>query len=106
MRAASAAILAADATIDANELYAALLGELLATLETFAAGGFAAIRPEWLAHHAFQDARVSLSSDFDRRAQAFVAASTPTAHCCSKSMAASSGFSPAKSRCGRPERQP
>jgi BirA family biotin operon repressor/biotin-[acetyl-CoA-carboxylase] ligase len=64
VRAASAAILAAGDTIDANSLYAALLGELLATLEAFAAGGFAAIRPEWLAHHAFQDARVSLTSDF------------------------------------------
>ena len=25
---------------------------------------FAAIRPRWLAHHAHQDARVTLSSDF------------------------------------------
>lgn len=64
VRTASAAILAAGDTIDANGLYAALLGELLATLETFAARGFAAIRPEWLAHHAYQDARVTLSSDF------------------------------------------
>ncbi|MCK9380544.1 MAG: biotin--[acetyl-CoA-carboxylase] ligase [Sulfuritalea sp.] len=64
LHAASAAILAADGTVDVNELYAALLDELLATLETFAAKGFPAIRPEWLAHHAWQGARVSLSSDF------------------------------------------
>jgi BirA family biotin operon repressor/biotin-[acetyl-CoA-carboxylase] ligase len=61
VRAASAAI---DSRVEADDLYAALLGELLTTLESFAAGGFAAIRPQWLAHHAFQDARVSLSSDF------------------------------------------
>jgi len=64
VRAASAAVCAAGDAVDANDLYAVLLGELLATLEAFAAGGFAAIRPQWLAHHAFQDARVSLSSDF------------------------------------------
>jgi BirA family biotin operon repressor/biotin-[acetyl-CoA-carboxylase] ligase len=64
VRAVSTAIFAAGGAVDANDLYAALLGELLTTLETFAAGSFAAIRPEWLAHHAFQDARVSLSSDF------------------------------------------
>jgi BirA family biotin operon repressor/biotin-[acetyl-CoA-carboxylase] ligase len=64
VRAASAAICAAGEALDANALYASLLGELLATLESFAAGGFAAIRPEWMARHAWQDARVSLSSDF------------------------------------------
>ena len=50
----------------ANEdhLYAALLVELLATLEIFAAQGFAALRPEWMARHAFQDAAVLLGSDF------------------------------------------
>ena len=64
VRAASAAICAAGGAVDENDLYAALLGELLTTLETFAAKGFAAIRPEWMARHALQDARVRLSSDF------------------------------------------
>ncbi|MDP2824746.1 MAG: biotin--[acetyl-CoA-carboxylase] ligase [Sulfuritalea sp.] len=68
VRAVSAAIDANSATgaaADSNALYAALLGELLVTLESFAAGGFAAIRPEWLARHAFQDVPVTLASDFD-----------------------------------------
>ncbi len=64
LRAASAALYAGNEVADENGLYAALLGELLATLETFAAQGFAAIRPEWMTRHALQDARVSLSSDF------------------------------------------
>jgi len=67
LRAASAAIDAigtGGAAVDSNALYAALLGELLHTLESFAGGGFAAIRPEWLARHAFQDAPVTLTSDF------------------------------------------
>jgi len=64
LRAASAALYAADETADENALYAALLGELLATLENFATHGFAALRPGWLARHAFQDAGVSLASDF------------------------------------------
>jgi len=68
VRAASAAICAAGGAVDENDLYAALLGELLTTLETFAAKGFAAIRPEWMARHALQDARVRLSSDFGPRA--------------------------------------
>jgi BirA family biotin operon repressor/biotin-[acetyl-CoA-carboxylase] ligase len=62
--AASAAIAESGATPDINDLYAALLLELLATLESFAAGGFAALRPEWMARHAHQDARVTLSTDF------------------------------------------
>ncbi|MCK9389677.1 MAG: biotin--[acetyl-CoA-carboxylase] ligase [Sulfuritalea sp.] len=62
--AASTAIDATGAAADVNELLAALLGELLATLEIFATEGFAAIRPEWMARHAWQDARVSLSTDF------------------------------------------
>lgn len=49
---------------DEDHLYAALLVELLATLEIFAAQGFAALRPEWMARHAFQDAAVLLGSDF------------------------------------------
>jgi len=64
LRGSSAALCAAGETADENSLYAALLTELLAVLETFAARGFAALRPEWLARHAFQDADVSLSSDF------------------------------------------
>jgi len=64
VRAAAAALDGSGDTADSNALYAALLGELLATLETFAAKGFAAIRPEWLARHAFQDAPVILTSDF------------------------------------------
>ena len=65
VRAASAALCAADETADENALYAALLGELLATLEIFAAHGFFALRPEWLARHAYQDTNISLTSDFD-----------------------------------------
>lgn len=64
VRVASAAIAENGSAADENELFAALLGELLATLEAFAAHGFAAIRPEWMARHAFQDVRVVLSTDF------------------------------------------
>lgn len=64
VRAASAALCAADQVADENALYAALLGELLAVLESFAGAGFAALRQEWIKRHAFQDARVSLASDF------------------------------------------
>lgn len=64
MRAASASICAAGETADSDELYAALLAELLLALENFARGGFAAIRPQWIARHALQDARVAVSSDF------------------------------------------
>lgn len=64
VRAASAAIAGNANTVDENGLFAALLCELLTTLETFAADGFAAIRPEWMARHAFQDVRVVLSTDF------------------------------------------
>jgi len=64
VRAASAAIATTSNAVDENDLFAALLGELLTTLETFATHGFAAIRPEWMTRHAFQDVRVSLSTDF------------------------------------------
>lgn len=64
VRAASAALCAAGDVVDQNALYAALLGELLKTLETFGAAGFAALRADWMARHALQDARVSLASDF------------------------------------------
>ncbi len=64
VRAASAALCAAGETADENLVYAALLGELLATLDLFATSGFAALRPEWLARHAMQDIPVLLSADF------------------------------------------
>jgi BirA family biotin operon repressor/biotin-[acetyl-CoA-carboxylase] ligase len=64
VRAASAALCAAGEGADENALYAALLGELLATLEQFAAAGFAALRTEWLERHAMQDVAVLLTSDF------------------------------------------
>ena len=64
VRAASATLGADGETMDPDAWYAALLIELLATLESFAAGGFAALQPEWTAHHAFQDTAVSLFSDF------------------------------------------
>lgn len=60
---ATAAALDLPATDD-NALYAALLVELLAVLEQFAAAGFAPLRDEWLARHAFQDADVVLTADF------------------------------------------
>ncbi len=50
--------------VDPNALYASLLARLLERLEQFAAGGFAALREEWAARHAFQDAAVVLSADF------------------------------------------
>lgn len=49
---------------DANALLAALLAELLDVLEAFAAGGFAPLRADWRARHAFEDAPVRLLSDF------------------------------------------
>lgn len=64
IRAASAAIDATNDAIDMNDMFAVLLAELRTTLEIFAAGGFAALRPEWMARHALQDARVTLSTDF------------------------------------------
>jgi BirA family biotin operon repressor/biotin-[acetyl-CoA-carboxylase] ligase len=50
LRETSAAL---DAEIDANSLLAALLVELLPVLDGFAGGGFAALRDEWLARHAW-----------------------------------------------------
>ena len=49
---------------DINILLAALLVELRAVLEAFAADGFAGLRDAWLARHAHQDAPVRLLSDF------------------------------------------
>ena len=50
--------------VDSNALLAALLIELLSVLETFSQAGFAALRPDWLARHAFQDAPIVLLTDF------------------------------------------
>jgi BirA family biotin operon repressor/biotin-[acetyl-CoA-carboxylase] ligase len=50
--------------VNINTLLAALLCELHTVLESFAAAGFAAMRADWLAHHAFQGAPVMLLSDF------------------------------------------
>lgn len=47
-----------------DALLAALLTELLGTLEAFAGGGFAALRDDWLARNAHADAEVQLLSDF------------------------------------------
>jgi BirA family biotin operon repressor/biotin-[acetyl-CoA-carboxylase] ligase len=55
---------ALDDPIEINVLLAALLSELLTVLESFAIAGFAALRADWLARHAFQDAPVVLLSDF------------------------------------------
>lgn len=55
---------ALDLSVDINDLLAALLIELRAVLECFAASGFGALRAEWTAHHAHQDAPVRLLSDF------------------------------------------
>ncbi len=62
LRAASAALDLPDA--DQNALYASLLTRLLERLEQFASGGFASMRDEWTARHAFQDAEVVLTADF------------------------------------------
>ncbi len=51
---------AAGAAVDRNLLLAALLRELHAVISTFAARGFAPLRGEWQALHAFQDQPVSL----------------------------------------------
>jgi len=64
VRATSAPISESPDTPDVNELYAALLSELLVTLDAFGAKGFASIREEWLRRNAFQDAAVTLTSDF------------------------------------------
>jgi BirA family biotin operon repressor/biotin-[acetyl-CoA-carboxylase] ligase len=49
---------------DPNLLLAAILTELLAVLEVFGAAGFAPLRADWRARHAFEDAPVRLLSDF------------------------------------------
>lgn len=61
VRATAAAL---GAAVDSNALLAAILIELLSVLETFSQAGFAALRPDWLARHAFQDASIVLLADF------------------------------------------
>ncbi len=50
--------------VDNCTLLATVLSELLAVLESFSLAGFSALRPDWLAWHAFQDAPVVLLADF------------------------------------------
>jgi BirA family biotin operon repressor/biotin-[acetyl-CoA-carboxylase] ligase len=64
VRAISSALCAGDDATGPNDICAALLLELLAALQSFAGGGFAVLRDEWMAHHAFQDVPVRLLSDF------------------------------------------
>jgi BirA family transcriptional regulator, biotin operon repressor / biotin---[acetyl-CoA-carboxylase] ligase len=54
---------ALDAPTDANALLAALLIELRAVLERFSTAGFAALRSDWTARHAFENAPVQLLTD-------------------------------------------
>jgi BirA family biotin operon repressor/biotin-[acetyl-CoA-carboxylase] ligase len=49
---------------DPNQLLANQLAAFLDTLQMFAAGGFASLRNDWTARHAFQDQPVRLLSDF------------------------------------------
>lgn len=64
VRAASAAFVDAAPLPPVEELYAALLTQLAHVLDAFAAGGFAALRNDWMARHAHQDTPVRLDSDF------------------------------------------
>lgn len=50
--------------IDNTVLLATILARLLAVLEDFSAAGFAALREDWQARHAFQNQPVRLLSDF------------------------------------------
>lgn len=61
VRATAAAL---GAAVDSHVLLAAVLIELLSVLDTFSQGGFAALRLDWLARHAFQDASIVLLADF------------------------------------------
>lgn len=61
LRAQSAAL---ENEVDPNRVLAVILEELRATLETFAAQGFTALRERWTAHHAFENAPIRLLSDF------------------------------------------
>jgi BirA family biotin operon repressor/biotin-[acetyl-CoA-carboxylase] ligase len=48
---------------DRHEVLAALLGELAGVLAAFADGGFAALRPEWMRRHAWQDQAVEIAGE-------------------------------------------
>ncbi len=61
LRSVAAAI---DRPIDRNELLARLLLALRAIFETFAVGGFNAVRARWTALNAYADAPVQVLSDF------------------------------------------
>ncbi len=65
VRATAAALDGAMASqVDNCALLATVLSELLAVLESFSLAGFSALRLDWLAWHAFQDAPVVLLADF------------------------------------------
>jgi BirA family biotin operon repressor/biotin-[acetyl-CoA-carboxylase] ligase len=57
-------VAAVGIAIAGDALLAAILSELLAVLERFAQHGFSGLRNDWLAVHAFQDAPVTLLTDF------------------------------------------
>lgn len=59
-----ATAVALDLPVNINALLATLLGELRAVLECFAVLGFAGLRDDWMAKHAYQDVPVRLLSDF------------------------------------------
>lgn len=61
---ATAAALDEACVVTGETLLAALLVELHVALHAFAANGFAALRADWLARHAYQDAPVMLLTDF------------------------------------------
>lgn len=57
-------VAALDTPRTPQEVLVALLVALERVLVEFEQGGFAALRDEWLRHHAYQDAEVCLLSDF------------------------------------------
>jgi len=59
VRATAAAL---DLPVDPNALLATVLAELLAVLDAFAVAGFAALRDEWLARHAWTGRPVRVGS--------------------------------------------
>ena len=61
---ATAAALDEACVVTGETLLAALLVELHVALHPFAAKRFAALRADWLARHAYQDALVELRADF------------------------------------------
>jgi BirA family biotin operon repressor/biotin-[acetyl-CoA-carboxylase] ligase len=55
---------ALDSETDPNALLAAILVELAEVLDRFAATGFAGLRDDWSARHAYSDTAVQISSGF------------------------------------------